>query len=74
MTCYLPDFVVLREGVLAGFAEVAKGLRMPSTAEDVAAETRNDSARFLGSRRYGFCSSSDAMSTFLLSRPVEIFP
>jgi len=74
MIFYLLDFFVLRERVFGGFADVTKGLRMPSMAEDVAAEIRRDSARFLGSRKYGFCSSSDAMSSFLLSSPVEIFP
>lgn len=34
----------------------ANGLRIPSTADELAAETRSATARFAGSRRYGLLS------------------
>lgn len=59
---YPPDFAPLRDfEVISGAVLVtAKGLWMPSTAEDVAAETRNAAARVCGSRKYGLVLRSAA--------------
>ena len=45
-------------------AELAKGLRMPSTADELAADTRNAASRFTGSRNQGFCWSKEVAMAF----------
>jgi hypothetical protein len=40
-------------------AATANGLRIPSTADELAAETRNAVRRRFSSRSHGFCFNSD---------------
>jgi len=50
---YAPDFAALRPGPVMDFPALANGLRMPSTADELAAAIRSAVARFLGSRNQG---------------------